>query len=455
MSESNMSDGKIKEDTKYKNKKLSDSTPKLFSFFILFLGAAGFILSIISLHSYVGAQTFGESYHTFCNMNASFNCNKVNLSKFSLFLSLPLSSWGILFYFFLLLLGGSTFLTDRLVTARNCFVTGLIATFFSIYLFLVSKFIIKAFCIVCIYLYIINIFVFIAGYLLGFHYSFKRLIGSFFRSLISFPRLLIGTLHQLDDEQKKAKLLSQYVFVSALMFFGVIIGTLQLPGVFERSIRSSFPEAEIKKTRDLQLRYEKWRDSPQRVIPFSTSTDSYIGNPDAKVKIVEFSDFECPACRRVAVPLKAYIDIHKEDLLFVFKHFPLDKACNQSLQRDMHLNACFSAALAECTGRLTSSFFEVSEKIFKHEVFERSESKDEVRRVLISDIYNQFITPKGVSKNNFVSCLESEPVTQKIRDDISLGNELQLEGTPSLWVNNRKIDYFDEELLNKIISQNR
>ena len=78
--------------------------------------------------------------------------------------------------------------------------------------------------------------------------------------------------------------------------------------------------------------------------------DYHKGNKFAKVKVVEFADFECPACRGAANNMREVAKKYGDKVLFVFKNYPLDKSCNPDMNNDFHKYACYAAIMARCAG---------------------------------------------------------------------------------------------------------
>lgn len=93
--------------------------------------------------------------------------------------------------------------------------------------------------------------------------------------------------------------------------------------------------------------------------PFSSNAPAYrkLGPADAKVTIVEFSDFECPACRVAEVPMRALLKLYEGKVRLVFKHFPLER---------MHRWARTGAIAAECAGR-QDKFWEYHHELYDHQ----------------------------------------------------------------------------------------
>ena len=87
-----------------------------------------------------------------------------------------------------------------------------------------------------------------------------------------------------------------------------------------------------------------------------------VPNDGAKVLIVKFADYQCPACGQAYLQYKPifakYAASHPGPVKVVMKDYPLSADCNTNVQRTLHPAACEAAVavrLAQCTTRATSS----------------------------------------------------------------------------------------------------
>ena len=151
-----------------------------------------------------------------------------------------------------------------------------------------------------------------------------------------------------------------------------------------------------------------------------------LGLAEADLTMVEFSDFRCPFCRRAAQYLKIVLADHKEDAKFVFKHFPLDKACNPKLGRSLHPGACRLAEGSVCAD-MQGKFWEFHDAAF--------ESEGTVSDSLINDMAKDI----GLDIKQFRSCLESGQGMEIVRQDIDEAQKLGLRQTPILFLNGRAL----------------
>ncbi len=153
--------------------------------------------------------------------------------------------------------------------------------------------------------------------------------------------------------------------------------------------------------------------------------DYHKGSPDAKVKVIEFADFQCPACSQAS---KTVRQLHKEygdKVLFVFKNFPLDSSCNSSVQTKMHQHACTAAKLARCAGA-NGKFWDMHDRLFDNQT-----SIDETSLIAWSK-------DLGLSDAQIKECKESKDILAKIQDDAKQASEAGLQGTPTFFINGKK-----------------
>jgi protein-disulfide isomerase len=168
-------------------------------------------------------------------------------------------------------------------------------------------------------------------------------------------------------------------------------------------------------------------------IPISTSPyqgageDFRKGSDDAKVTIVEFSDFQCPACGSVAPILEQLYKKYFGAVRVVYKNYPLSSVCNDSVKRVMHALACEVAVLARCAGA-KGKFWEYHDLAFAGQNKLPHGDKP-------SPLPAQWAKDVGLSSAEISSCKSSDNILKKIKADIAEGNKAGVRGTPSLYIN--------------------
>ena len=154
--------------------------------------------------------------------------------------------------------------------------------------------------------------------------------------------------------------------------------------------------------------------------------DQVIGSEKAKVIIYEFSDFQCPFCRRFwadsyAQIKRDYIDTGKVKL--VFKHYPLP----------FHSAASVSAEAVECAAE-QGKFWELHDKIFSEQI-----KKGEGTIQYTEADIKKWAKEISLNTESLSNCLASKKYQAKVAKDLELGNKLGVSGTPTFFVDGKQI----------------
>ncbi len=150
------------------------------------------------------------------------------------------------------------------------------------------------------------------------------------------------------------------------------------------------------------------------------------GKTDASVTIVEFSDFQCPACAQAFADLRD-LARSRSDVRIVFRHFPLDSKCNGSMTHALHADACLAAAAAECAGQL-GRFWEYHDLLFENQ------------RTLDRDSLFRYAREVGLDIPSFRTCLDDPATMDRVRADVEAGKRVGVESTPTLFINGRRVE---------------
>ncbi len=125
-----------------------------------------------------------------------------------------------------------------------------------------------------------------------------------------------------------------------------------------------------------------------------TAEDHTLGNPSAPVKLIEFSDFECPFCKRFHPTVEQVIDEYGKSgkVHVIYRHFPLD---------ELHSKARKEAQAAECANEIggNDAFWAYANKIF-----EVTPSNDRLDLALLPQIAEEI----GLDRSKFEACLTGD-----------------------------------------------
>lgn len=137
------------------------------------------------------------------------------------------------------------------------------------------------------------------------------------------------------------------------------------------------------------------------------------GNPDASVILIKFSDFQCPYCAVASSDMKTFMDGHESDVLYVYKHFPLDA---------IHPEATPAAKAAWAAGQ-QGQFW-----LFHNGLFAYQDR-------LGDDLYVELAEKIQLDLEQFNRDRNSEEAAAAVTQDSDLAIELGLRGTPSFLMN--------------------
>lgn len=159
-----------------------------------------------------------------------------------------------------------------------------------------------------------------------------------------------------------------------------------------------------------------------------TSEDHILGNPDATIKIVEFSDTSCPFCKMFHPTLKQIMDEYGKDgrVAWVYRHFPLNKP--NSLGQVLHPNAGKEAEATECAAELGGNvkFWEYTNRLYE---VTPSVTSQTPQGLPLSEL-SKIAAYVGLDQQEFQSCLDSGKYTDEVEKDYVDGVNAGVLGTP-------------------------
>jgi len=159
------------------------------------------------------------------------------------------------------------------------------------------------------------------------------------------------------------------------------------------------------------------------------------GPQGAPVTIVEFSDFECPFCRRAEATVKQVLDRYQDQVRFVYRHFPLE----------IHPRARPAAEAAACADE-QGHFWEYHEKLFAGGL----EDAD----------LQRYASELGLDAAAFQQCVSQHKTKDVVGADLEAGKAAGVSGTPAFFVNGimisgaRPVDSFTK-VIDKELSQSK
>jgi protein-disulfide isomerase len=153
---------------------------------------------------------------------------------------------------------------------------------------------------------------------------------------------------------------------------------------------------------------------PENVV-LNIDKSPFKGEKDAKVTLIEFSDFQCPFCGRHVRETVPQLDseyIKTGKLKYVFMDFPLES---------IHKNAFKASEAANCAGD-QGKYWEMHDKLFENQT------------ALSSEDLVKYATDLNLNTGKFEKCLDAGSHASKIRESISQGQKAGVTGTPAFFL---------------------
>ncbi len=146
------------------------------------------------------------------------------------------------------------------------------------------------------------------------------------------------------------------------------------------------------------------------------------GPEDAKVTIVEFSEYQCPYCKKYVDDAYSQIMANYGDQVkYIFRDYPLP----------FHPHAQITAEAARCAGD-QDKYWDFHDLVFANQA--EWSILDDSQETLIG-----YATQLGLNQADFTACLQQGKFTQQIKDDLALGKKVGVSGTPSFFVNGQML----------------
>ena len=368
---------------------------------VLVLAALGLAVSI-NIEVVHRRLTADANYASFCNVNATVNCDVVLSSRYAGLFGVSVAAWAVLFYSGLIGLAAAVGRADGAIWRRRW--AGLLllgavwAALFSAYLAGVALFVLHAICLMCSALYLINLGLVLTAWRLR---AVIRTVGR---------RAEVSSWHE-------NRLVWGGAVLAAVLLLG--IGTWEAIGGMGDL---TGPEEVERRQPDF---YRWYLAQPTVPRPLEGGTN-VRGPADAPVTIVEFSDFACGHCAALHGSLDEVLHRFGRSVRVVFRHFPLDSACNPAMTAAPHPDSCLAAAAAECAGD-QGKFWPYHDLLFDNQ------------QHLSRPFLLRYAEQVGMDMPGFTQCLAGGEAAARVHADAEAGARLSIDSTPTLFINGRVI----------------
>jgi len=152
--------------------------------------------------------------------------------------------------------------------------------------------------------------------------------------------------------------------------------------------------------------------------------DHVYGNPDSKVTLINYGDFQCPGCGNTHPMIKKTVETYKDKIRFVFRNVTLS----------YHANAKAASATAEAAG-LQGKYWEMFNKIYESQS-DWSELSSSAR----TPFFEGYAKNLGLDIAKFKVDISSSQILSKINYDIAVGKKADVNSTPTFILNGKNLD---------------
>ena len=380
------------------NTEASDATSSMgvLPLVAIVLSILGIILGAVGLYLHQEISSSQGAYSSFCDVSQEVSCDAVLGSTHATFLGTPVATWGILGWLLALGLsfwtwqaGGREQITRATYTLA---IAGMILAI-SLYYLAVSVFLIGVFCPICL---------------------------SLDATALAFFAVALAQVRLLQPGAPKS-------WQPRPILGGAALAALVVVGVLFAAQEEVAPQLDAAAT-GVEIR----REDP-RFYVYYTSQD-VVEQPlpanapprGAQISVVEFSDFQCPHCRRAFFDLERAIAASGMDVEVYHRNFPLHPDCNPAVQGTAHDMACDAAYASWC-----------AHEAGKGHEFDRSlfANQTNLSAAMIASIGNSL----GMNVAELERCMASSQAREAIDKDLAAGQALGIASTPTIFINGRML----------------
>ena len=363
-------------------------------YFTTALAGAGIWVSDKLVQTHIATHYSNKGDTGICGASEAFSCADAARSEYGDLFGLPIAALGLAFYGVVLVAAAlARFSPQRLRGIHDALLGAAVLSLgYSVFLAIISAVVVGKWCPFCMGLYGIN-------------------LGLFVATFFGHPEGGVAGLKRLY------RIPTTPAFWTLAMLMALAVFGAQASYAM-RANKAADGYKKVQATLGAEKpSHHTFDDDPDLV---------WRGPADAKVSIIEFSDFECPYCQVFSQVIAVAKAEAGDDFRYAFKHFPMDSACNPNIKNPFHEDACAAAFGAECA-RQQGKFWEMHDKLFDN------------RAKLKADDIAGYAGDLGLDVERFKACVAEPGTVAKIQKDIADGKARGVDGTPTWFINGWRV----------------
>lgn len=172
--------------------------------------------------------------------------------------------------------------------------------------------------------------------------------------------------------------------------------------------------------KNLTLNPQALASLPTTTVEVRSDDDPRFGNPNARVAVVEFGDFQCPFCRQAYPTIRSLMTRYGDRVVFIYRDYPVS---------DVHPDAQLAAEAAQCVwAQGANQFWSFHDRVFANQA-------DLSRPAL-----EGYASAAGADPQALATCLAAGTYREEVAADYQDGLRAGVRGTPTFFVNRRRLE---------------
>ncbi len=219
-------------------------------------------------------------------------------------------------------------------------------------------------------------------------------------------------------KQKKSSSLPFQLNLNAVLMTGLIVASFFIGALYTKIQYLKKNNRTLVQAAVPQKVNQPTAQAPNGKIKDVSNDERIRGNKNAKVTLVEYSDFECPFCKSFHSTTQELMKTYGDKIRLVYRDYPL--SFHQNAQKEAEAGQC----IAELGGN--DAFWNYADKIF-----ERTTANG--TGFALTDL-GPLAAEVGVNQQSFQQCLDTGKYTKAVKDEVVEGNAAGVNGTPTTFV---------------------
>lgn len=353
----------------------------------------------LTLHHY--SLKLGLGGNSLCSISSALNCDAAATSSFAEIFGLPVALLGTAFHVILFLfialnrIGLIESSAQLQKTVRGMLI---LAAATSVVMAVISAVFIKVLCPFCAGTYVLSIVNLVLGW---------------------------NVIQNVDaDDFTWRSYFAEYK-AHLIALVSIPLLTWAINGM----ILENYGIGEMKK--QIPQKLSVWNASPTHQFDPAVGLTNNVENP--RITIVEFADFKCPHCRTASQTIDVFLK-GKSDIRFTYKPYPLDGTCNDNVSFRGDGSRCAMAAYTLCAEKIAKKGWDVHHWIFENQ-------REIIDVTDASKLLPTFQQKFGLNSEEMSTCAASTEIYEAIKKSTQEGAMSQVEGTPTIFMNGKKLPW--------------